>query len=668
MKIVKNSCKVALSTVLCAGMMLPTQALAEVGQDDDNYYISDNNVADNISIDNEAEGKNLEAVQDMQLSSPVDNSNNKPGGEPEKQNFSIDDVYFFINLGGDVLDTKQGSSHYLSDLFTGSVGFVEADGDSLQQKVKSNSGYYMFINNYYDAIVGANENDYANIDNQIRSTISVPSDASILANVKSQIENGAEVNDINGDKISSTLVSEKYFDVYWYVLKEGGDCWHVDGILKKKDPPQINTYTVNYNWTVPDGTPGLPNNIVLPSTVTYAENDNVKIDTTYEPGRVVDVEGGKYVFEGWDKQDFSITENTTVNGKWRWVPEEPVINEYNVTTHFKCSTNDETLAEDNVETYTEGSLWEYAEAPERIIVDDKIYVYDSTTGNEEAGTEIKGNQEVTHWYVLEEQPIENIYSLTQEYKILNTDTTIADSWVKDVPEFSAWEFIDAPQEIQYDGKTYTLKEVTGDKKIGDSILWNLAQTAWYVEKVEPTPTPEPEPTPITKYYTLTQEYKLYDKNVESAEDYVTLADPWMNKIAQYNPWKFIDPPTEIEKDGKTYVLEEITGDKKSGSSIKSDLNQTAWYVEKTSDEPVINPDEPKVEPDKPNVDPTPEEPSVEPSEPESSESDDVIDEEEVDNDNTLAKTGDNTPLVAALFAGLASIAALASRFAIKKNK
>ena len=250
----------------------------------------------------------------------------KPGWDDDS-NYITNGLNFYINLAGDILDTTDSSGHHPTSLFTSALtSSYTVDGSELEKSVK-NSSYYTYIDNYYDGIVGTSDG-YKATDSEIRSIlanyITMPSDADILANVKTQIENGTNVHDINGSMISSSLVNTSYFSVYWYVLKEGSDHWHVDGILEKKDPPEINTYLVDYSWTT-DAGPGLPSNMTPPATVEYAENDNVKIDTTYTQGQQVQVDGGYYEFSGWDTtEDFTITANKSITGTWTWHADEPL--------------------------------------------------------------------------------------------------------------------------------------------------------------------------------------------------------------------------------------------------------------------------------------------------------------------------------------------------------
>lgn len=324
----------ALATIMALGLSVPSYALEE-GETSPTPIIEEGGEVnpgggsiDDIIIPITGDDEN--AIEEEEVSE----AKGGPWGpwEPEKpshNDFQVNSLNFYINLAGDVLDTKEGSGHYYATRFTSALtSAYSVDGSGLEAAVMVHPDY-VYISSYYDGIVGANESDYARIDGEIRnvlsSYISVPSDSDILANVKTQIQNGTKINDINGAMISDSLVSTDYFNVYWYVLKEGNSEWHVDGILEKKDVPTVNTCLVEYRWKVLGG-PGLPSSYEVPATVEYAEGDMVDIDTTYTEGMEISVDGGKYVFSGWDmKESFEIHSDNSIYGEWAWIPDEPIV-------------------------------------------------------------------------------------------------------------------------------------------------------------------------------------------------------------------------------------------------------------------------------------------------------------------------------------------------------
>ena len=478
-------------------------------------------------------------------------------------NYTTNGLNFYINLAGDILDTTDSSGHYPTSLFTAALtSEYTVDGSNLEKSVK-NSSYYTYINNYYDAIVGTSTG-YKATDSEIRSIlanhITMPSDADILANVKTQIENGTNVHDINGAKISSSLVNTSYFNVYWYVLKEGSDRWHVDGILEKKDPPDIKTYFVDYSWTV-DAGPGLPNAMTPPATVEYAENDNVKIDTTYYQGQQVLVTGGYYEFSGWDTtEDFTITASKSITGTWTWHADEPLA-EYTVTIHYKHAVNGDTLIADRTATYTENDTYnETANILDMITVDGKNYLLDNTSGDDVTGT-MDGNKEITCWYVLEDSPITE-YTLTIHYKhIVNGDPLHEDFTVSlyenDEYDYTAQKF----DELTVDGKKYSFDNMTGDELTG-TMDSNKEITLWYFLDEEETP----------EEYTITMEFKN-ETGTTIKESYVS------GLIAAGSPWEYNAAPATIEYNGVTYDFDHYDQPALiKGDALTQNLIVIAYYV------------------------------------------------------------------------------------------
>lgn len=338
----------ALATIMALGLSVPSYALEE-GETSPTPIIEEGGevnpgggsiddiiipiIGDDENAIEEETKEEIEEVNEIEEEVEVDEIDLQKGPwEPEKpkhNDFQVNSLNFYINLAGDVLDTKEGSGHYYATRFTSALtSTYSVDGSGLEAAVMAHPDYE-YISSYYDGILGDDESDYVRIDGEIRnvlsSFISVPSDSDILANVKTQIQNGTKINDINGAMISDSLVSTDYFNVYWYVLKEGNSEWHVDGILEKKDIPTVNTYVVDYQWDITGG-PGLPSSYEVPVTVEYAEGDMVTIDTTYTEGMEISVDGGKYVFSGWDqKENFEIHDDNTIYGEWNFIGDEPIV-------------------------------------------------------------------------------------------------------------------------------------------------------------------------------------------------------------------------------------------------------------------------------------------------------------------------------------------------------
>ena len=120
--------------------------------------------------------------------------------------------------------------------------------------------------------------------------------------------------------VSSTVPVREGFEFIDWTLT-----W---GTMEKPATYQV-TYVVN-----PDPTYGAPEDSVTPvdenNPYEYMAKVTVKEDlATLQPYAVVGGEqvGGVWGFESWDKEDFQITEDTTITGSWHFVP-APVPTDY----------------------------------------------------------------------------------------------------------------------------------------------------------------------------------------------------------------------------------------------------------------------------------------------------------------------------------------------------
>ena len=130
----------------------------------------------------------------------------------------------------------------------------------------------------------------------------------------------------------------------------------------------------------------------------------------------------------------------------------------------------------------------------------KTYVYDSTDIGSLEPIDVVGTVNINLYYtekveeiVTTDPPSVTAYTLTQYYKIKDTDVELMDKWESIVEEGNEWKFSGAPETISVDDKVYELVEVTGADSEGTKLSEDLTRTAWYVEKVEekvPEPTPE----------------------------------------------------------------------------------------------------------------------------------------------------------------------------------
>lgn len=527
---------------------------------------------------------------------------------------------FFINLAGDVLDVSGDSSQHSSSLFTSKLTSEFTVRATLQEDVFESS-YYSINEGVFDSIVGEDEDDYENIDAEIRSIlpdyIDFPSDSAILNEVKNQIADGAQIQTVNGTLVSESLIADDYYDVYWYVLKEGYDYWHVDGILVQKKEPQVKTYDVEYEWTfdraglvsvadaltIGSSQTGHP---ILPTKVTYRENDLVTVNTTYKSGDTVPVytpqrpeDSGyapsyEFVFSGWDKSvDFNITEDTTIKGVWtlRAIEQTPQPKTYDVT--YKWTLDKSGLFDSSVNlnigndntglikpptkaTYNENDL---------IVVDttfkmNDVAPTDSLNGIEYewvfSGWDKTGSFNITEdteitgvWKlrVKEQTPQPTVEEVTYTINYLDVDNgnqlaTPTTGTLSKGTEFHWYGAVEYPSSVTYLGGIY--QYVYSDAGYPSS---DISVT---------------EDTVINCYYRLysqvTVRYIIKDTETRLRSPEVKFFSGHGNKF---------DPTTvkydSLEYDGKTYIYDSTNLDSLESFDVESNKVIDFYYVEKPED-------------------------------------------------------------------------------------
>lgn len=175
------------------------------------------------------------SVEQFSIDQPALTSLEKSRPQPSKtQESEVDNLNYFINLAGDVLDSGTGAGHHASSDFTGALTpEYKVDGDVLEEATNSSpmendiQEKYNNVTWVYDAVMGEDPEDYVSADAEIRKILSakglLPTDEAVLAEAKRQVESGTTIKDISGETVSSSLISTAYYKVYWYVLKEGGE-------------------------------------------------------------------------------------------------------------------------------------------------------------------------------------------------------------------------------------------------------------------------------------------------------------------------------------------------------------------------------------------------------------------------------------------------------------
>lgn len=556
-------------------------------------------------------GGTVEQNGDVQVLS-LGRLNPSPGPNPGHNNdpwtsTKNNSLNFFVNLAGDVLDSKAGAGQHAASLFTSALtSQYSVDGNRLQQSVY-NSSYYKVINTAYDAIVGQDSSSYASIDGEIRnvlsSYISFPSDASILANVKSQVDSGTRIQTVNGTYVSSSLIADDYYDVYWYVLKEANDFWHVDGILVQKKEPQAKTYDVTYSWTavIPEDLESVDADLAtsltleqksLPNTVTYREDDTVIVDTTYRTGDTVsnDLSNSyEWVFSGWDKSGtFNITEDTNIAGTWTLRNKDNPVEKVSYTYEWSMEDPDNPgnfLECDDLVDYTGDTVV----LPTGGTVDKNTTVTVDTTYTKD--TEIRLLSGGNHYYTFT--------GWNKEDFTITGDTVISGQWELTKVNYTI-------NYLDYDNGNQLISPVTGTVLKGTEFNWygsyyrdsiNLDGKKFFFEITADPNIGEgielKEDYTVDLYYRLRAHvvvhYKIKGTGTPLRDSYGTVLYGHGNKF---------DPSTvkydALEFGDKTYVYDSASIDSLEPIDVEKDTIITLYYTEKIEEVPEPPVEEPEI--------------------------------------------------------------------------
>lgn len=341
-----------------------------------------------------------------------------------------------------------------------------------------------------------------------------PTDSAILSSIKSQISNGTKIYDINGELVSESLVSTDYYDVYWYVLKEGNSYWHVDGILEKKSQPAVNTYDVTYSWTLDCNVPGVKfPDITPPEKVTYAENDLVTPDYTYNNGHMISDPDriGTWQFSGWSiSNPFNITEDTEITGVWRFTQHIPTPTPTPVQYKYQIvykDGNNSSIRSPESGTIEEGTDWDLtSKVPDTIVYNGITYNKSSVDGPL-TGTNANADIVVIVTYLeAEEEPTPPPTPVQYKYQItyLNEDGVEINPMVSGYLDAgSDWDFMSKiPHTILYNEEIYDLEEIIDDQDVcGKNISSDITLVVKYGKEGG-------NPTPPTKTYSVRYEWTV----------------------------------------------------------------------------------------------------------------------------------------------------------------
>lgn len=168
------------------------------------------------------------------------------------------------------------------------------------------------------------------------------------------------LNDINNDTIIYDICnipgSNKFICV--------GTCIMLVTLSNSYIGGGISELAVTYNWT------NAPEGLSIPETAAYLPGENVTVDTYYTDKSVYIVRSAEspdmmYQFSGWDKSDFNITEDTSINGSWSEIfelPDDPIYidgkHDHNIlkTVHYDLNVPGE-IMEDVTATLPDDKMY-----------------------------------------------------------------------------------------------------------------------------------------------------------------------------------------------------------------------------------------------------------------------------------------------------------------------
>lgn len=126
-------------------------------------------------------------------------------------------VSFYIQINGEQLDTNGNISGRDTEFYTGVI-----DKSGLKNSLSAN--YSIAIGN------GITEADV------LSNVSSVPKDKKVFDKVTKQYkEKDAYLKSSNGKVIPWSRLTDVYYKVQWYVLKNEADGWHVDGVIIERE-------------------------------------------------------------------------------------------------------------------------------------------------------------------------------------------------------------------------------------------------------------------------------------------------------------------------------------------------------------------------------------------------------------------------------------------------
>ena len=210
-------------------------------------------------------------------------------------------LQFFISLDGKILDTTGKVVPHSSTLFTGAVA---------DSKIKMTTD--TLLDTKYNFAGSAASNEAVDeTDRLIRNSTdyiiaSFPNDAAVFEAIRKDASSTVfekKASDIN----------EKNYDIRWYVVKWTGSNWHIDGVLRKKEP----SYSITYKYVSGTENKELPESLARVELPTdnraFHAGETVSVYSQLpQVGAVYNVMEGKDVVGRWTLSKWTPSSDTMV--------------------------------------------------------------------------------------------------------------------------------------------------------------------------------------------------------------------------------------------------------------------------------------------------------------------------------------------------------------------
>ena len=228
-------------------------------------------------------------------------------------------------------------------------------------------------------------------------------------------------------------------------------------------------------------------------------------------------------------------------------------NTFTLTQKYYIDGTTTSIKDTDVTNVEKGSSWAFGDYPSKITIGDDEYVFSSVSGDAASGTNITSNKEriIYYTYVLK------TFTLTQNYYIDGTTTTLQDSTVTSVTEGNNWSFSNYPSKITIGDDEYVFSSVSGDDASGTNITSNKVRNVYY--------------TYVLKTFTLTQKYYIKGTATSLKSDTIT-------SVTEGDSWAFGSYPSTITVGNDTYTFDSISGDESSGTNISENKERIVYYT------------------------------------------------------------------------------------------